>query len=404
MRDAFVGVDASDAPAVRRMIGDAVSRRALLLAVRPDGDRFALWARAHAGDVDWRWVVHAAAAHKLVVLLAARLADTGIDGSLNAALQRHLFLARAEAVRRAALAEHTLATVAAAFAAAGLPCFVIKGSVLARRVYGEPHLRRFDDVDVVVHHADVRGAEAQLAALGYRPGGAEGLLAVRPTGDAERARAQALTRQFERRHAAAHAWNAPADDDLLSVDLHWHISPARLRVEAARLWEQTAPIEIGSTTVHTFTPAATLIHLAAHAATCLLNGFRLLHLVDVAWAATRFAEHAAATWQLADEWRVAPYLARVLATAEQLFEVDLAVAAASRAPRAPRAWIAAATAESFLLDAANLPRHSLAARLWREMAWSVATGCVRRNVGVVRAASLARARFRYFRWRQRPGG
>ena len=118
-----------------------------------------------------------------------------------------------------------------------------------------------------------------------------------------------------------------------------HVSPARLRVEAARLWEQTAPIEIGGTTVRTFTPAATLIHLAAHAAACLLNGFRLLHLVDVAWAATHFAEHAAATWQLADEWRVAPYLARVLAAAEQLFEVDLAVAAASSAPRAPRAWI-----------------------------------------------------------------
>ena len=383
------------------MSDDAANRQALRLAVRPDGSAFAAWARAHAGAVDWPWVLGAAEAHKLAALLAARLAGAGIDTSLDARLRRRLFMARVEAARRAGMAERTLATVAAALDAGDLPFFVVKGSVLARQVYGDPHLRRFADVDVVVRHADVPRAEALLAQLGYRAGGAEGLLATRLTGDAEHARAQVLTRDFDRRHLAAHTWYAPADRDLLSIDLHWHVSPARLRVDEARLWDQTVAVDIAGTTVRTFAPAAMLIHLAAHATTCLLNGFRLLHLVDVAWAATRFADQAAATWQLAAEWRVAPHLAQVLAMAERLLEIELPLAAGPGAPRPARPWSEAATTEAFLLDAAHLARRSPASRLWREAVWSVAMGCVRRNVTVVCAASLARARFRSFRRQQR---
>jgi hypothetical protein len=382
------------------MTGDAASRRALWLALRPDGGDFAAWARARASAVHWPWVLRNAEAHKLAPLLAARLAEAGVDASLDAGLRRRLFLARAEAAQRAATAERTLAVVAAACADAGVPFFVVKGSVLAHQVYGDPHLRRFADVDVVVHRADVPRAETALAALGYQPGGVAGLLAARPATDAERARAQALTREFDRRHLAAHTWGAPPGTDLLSIDLHWHVSPARLRVDERHVWEQTVPITLAGTAARTLTPAATIIHLAAHAATCLLNGFRLLHLVDVAWAATRFADQGAATWALAARWRVAPFLAQVLAIAERLLASELPLAAAPGAPRPSRPWIAAATSETFLLDAAALARRPLAARLWREAAWSVTTGSVRRNVGVVCAASLARARFRCFRWRQ----
>lgn len=383
------------------MTGAAASRQALRLAARPDDSAFAAWAHEHAAAVDWTWVLRTAEAHKLAALIAARLARSGVDARLDTALRRRLFLARAEAGQRAGMAERTLASVGAAFDADALPFFVVKGSVLAHQVYGDPHLRRFADVDVVVHHADVPRAEARLAALGYRPGGAESLLATRPAGDAERTRAEALTRDFDRRYLAAHTWYAPADRDLLSIDLHWHVAPTRLRVGEARLWEQTVAVELAGRTVRTFTPAATLIHLAAHATTCLLNGFRLLHLVDVAWAATRFADQAAATWQLAEQWRVAPHLAQILAMAGRLLGIELALAAAPGAPPPARAWADAATTETFLLDAAGLATRSPAGRLWRELAWAAAMGCVRRNVGVICGASLARARFTLFRRRQR---
>ncbi|MEO8605419.1 MAG: nucleotidyltransferase family protein, partial [bacterium] len=299
-------------------------------------------------------------------------------------------------------AERTLAALAAAFAAARLPFFVVKGSVLAHQVYDDPHWRRFADLDAVVGLADVPRAEVALAPLGYRSGADVQLLAAAPASDAERAMAIALSRRFEMRRLAALNLPAPPGGELLSVDLHWRVTPTRLRVGEAQLWEQTVPLRIAGTTVLTFTPAATLIHLAAHATTCLLNGFRLLHLVDVAWAATRFADHAAATWRLADEWRVAAHLALVLDTAQRMLQIDLPLAGARRPSRRPRPWVDVATREAFLLDAATLPQRSAAVRLWRELVWSVAMGCLRRNVAVVAAAVWVRARFRFFRWRQHP--
>jgi hypothetical protein len=59
------------------------------------------------------------------------------------------------------MSERTLAAIAT-FAAARLPFYVVKGSVLAHRVYGDPHLRRFADVDPVVRQADMPRAEAIL--------------------------------------------------------------------------------------------------------------------------------------------------------------------------------------------------------------------------------------------------
>ncbi|HSQ00561.1 MAG TPA: nucleotidyltransferase family protein, partial [Candidatus Dormibacteraeota bacterium] len=356
------------------------------------------WARAHAGDADWRWVRRTAAAHKLAALVASRVDAAGIAATLDGDSRQQLATARADAARRAGMAEHTIATLADAGATTRLPFFVVKGSVLSHLVYRDPHLRRFADVDVVVRHADVPRAEALLSDLGYRPGGVEGLLAAKPTGEAERAFAVALTRRFDTRHLAAHTWYAPGDSGRLSIDLHWHVAPARLRVDEAQLWAHTVPVEIGATTVLTLSPAATILHLAAHATTCLLNGFRLLHLVDVGWAATRFSAQAADTWQLAEQWRVAPHLAQVLAMGQRLLEIDLPLAAAG--PRHTRRFAELATAEPFLLDAATLASRSAPDRLWRELAWGIAMGCLRRNVGVVCGASWARARFRWFRRQQ----
>jgi len=376
----------------------AASRRALRLAVRPDGAAFADWAGA-ADEVDWDWVVRTARAHKLWALVAARLSTTGVDVAVGGDLPQRVAAARTEAARRGAMSERTLAAVAGAAAAARLPFYVVKGSVLAHRVYGDPHLRRFADVDAIVRQADVPRAEAILSQLGYRPGGIEGIVDATPATAAERAFAETLTRRFDTRHLAAHTWYAPRGSDLLSVDLHWHAAPARLRVDEELLWERTEPIDIGGVRLLTFTPAATILHLVAHATTCLLNGFRLLHLVDVAWAATRFSDHAAETWRLAEAWRVAPHLARVLALVERLLEIELPLLAAG--PRRPRPLLETATVESFLLDAAGVDQRSAADRLWREMVWSVSMGCVRRNVGVIASAAWARGRFQLFRRLQR---
>jgi len=379
----------------------ALERRGIIAALHPEAQRFADWARAHAVAADWPWMVDAARAHKVAALLAARVEACGLADAVGAAPAAALREVRDDAAARAIASEHTLARLTDVFGAAAVPFFVVKGSLLSQHVYRDLRLRRFADVDVVVRVADVGRAEAALRALDYRPGGVEEILAAPPQRPADRDRAHALARRFQARQLLAYAWYAPAGGALLAVDLHWHVAPARLHVPEAALWAETEMAPVGDTLVRTFTPAATLIHLAVHATTALLSGFRLMHLCDVAWAARHYAAHADAMWALADQWRVRRHLLVVFGMIERVLHIELPLALPARAPRriADR-WLQAATAEPFLFDAPNHKRLPLSRRLWPEVQWSVAMGSLRRNGAVISAVGLARLRFALFQWQQ----
>lgn len=313
---------------------------------------------------------------------------------------RELALIRLETARRAAAAERTLARLGEAFAAAALPFFVVKGSILAHQVYGDPRRRRFADVDVVVRRGDVARAERALRALGYRPGGVETILAARPRSAAERRLALRLTRRFEARHLGAFTWQAPRGGELLPVDLHWQLAPDRLPRDEDRLWQQTVPLTVAGAPLLTLGPAATLLHLAAHATTCLLNGFRLLHLADVGWAAHRFAEHGAAVWALAEQWRLTSHLAMVFALVEERLGIEVPIARGG--PRR-RAAAPSLVSEAMLVDVPDLAALPAHRRVGPELSWAVGTHCLRRSVRIATATAIARTRFRLGRRRLRRG-
>ncbi|MGH7786656.1 MAG: nucleotidyltransferase family protein [Candidatus Binatia bacterium] len=384
-------------PAVERQRDDvlAAARRGLLLALHPDPTRFADWVRAHGEGLDWAWIVRTAGAHKVAALLAARVEASGVGEIVGATLGAQLADVRRDAAARAALAEHTLARIAATFGAAAIPFFVVKGSLLSHRVYGDARLRRFADVDVVVHRVDVARAEAALTTLGYYPGGIEEILAVPPKLAADQARAQELTRRFHARQLAAFSWYPPRGNTLLPVDLHWHVAPARLRVSEAALWSETTATRLDQTELLTFTPAATLVHLAAHATTSLFSGFRLMHLCDVGWAAGAFSAHEPALWQLAERWRVRQHMMRVFALVEGVLEIEMPSPPLAR-HRGDRG-VAAAAGARFLLDAPSSKTWPLRRRLWPELRWGVAMRSMRRNVAITAAVSWARLRFKLAR-------
>lgn len=365
-------------------------RLPLLLSLRPDGSEFARWVQAHGAAADWGWLLRRAEQHKVAALLAERLAGCDLDR----AVLRRLAIIRLEATRRAAAAERTLARLGEAFAAAALPFFVVKGSVLAHQIYGDPRRRRFADVDVVVHRADVAQAERTLRALGHRPGGFAAIVAARPRTATQRHLASGLTRRFEARHLGAFTWQAPAGGGLLSVDLHWQLSPDRLPRDEDRLWQQTVPLTVAGTPVLTLGPAATVLHLAAHATTCLLNGFRLLHLADVGWAAHHFAAHSAAVWALAEQWRLTSHLATVFALVEERLGIAVPMADSGPRRRAP-----ALVSEAMLVEVPDLAALPAYRRIGPELSWAIGMRCLRRSVRISTAAAIARLRFRLHRRR-----
>jgi hypothetical protein len=102
-----------------------------------------------ATAVDGRAFAAFLARQRLLVLVGARLAEIAPE-AMAGAFAEHLHGAMAHARVRAmavsAVTEHLTATLEAQ----GIPALVLKGGVLAQALYGDPTLRAYDDIDVLV--------------------------------------------------------------------------------------------------------------------------------------------------------------------------------------------------------------------------------------------------------------
>jgi hypothetical protein len=100
-----------------------------------------------ATAVDGRAFAAFLARQRLLVLIGTRLAEIAPEPMAGA---EHLHGAMADARVRAmavsAVTEHLTATLEAQ----GIPALVLKGGVLAQALYGDPTLRAYDDIDVLV--------------------------------------------------------------------------------------------------------------------------------------------------------------------------------------------------------------------------------------------------------------
>lgn len=378
-----------------------ISRAALVAALHPDSGQFARLVETAADRIDWPWVLERAAAHKVAALLAARVEQCELTARVGEAAATRLRKTRQEARARADVAHATLRELSARFQEARIPFLVVKGSVVAEHVYRDAAARRFYDVDIVVQPEMVEAAEALLRGEGYRLGQVEKLLGARPRGDAERRLAEKLTHEFYRRFEYEVPFVAPSAARL-AVDLHWHIAPrARVRIGAHDLWRYTTAVVVADMQVMTLTPAATVIHLAVHATTCSFPGFRLLHLCDVAWAATRLGAQCEDLRAVADDWGVGAHLDRVLEMTTRTLGVPF-----PSQPRTALRWRPAfdwAARDAFLVDGAVAQPIPAWRRAWREMVWSIAMRCLRHNLVRSLRVRRSRLRWRWQRWRLRTG-
>ena len=380
----------------------AVSRAALIAALRPDRSGFVEIVQTEAARIDWSWVLERASAHKVVALLATRVEQCGVTGAVGEAVALRLAKVREDVRQRAGSAQATLRDLTEHFARTGIPFMVVKGSVLAEIVYRDSCARRFFDVDVVVRPETVMRAEAVLRSLGYRLGQVNKLLGVPLRGEAEVQLAEAETHRFYRRFEYELPFVPPNAPSRLAVDLHWHIARrSRVRISEDDLWRYTMPVAVAGTQVTTLTPAATLIHLAIHATTCSFAGFRLLHLCDVAWAAMRLSGECQDLWTVAEQWGASAHLDSVLEMTERTLGVALPVEL-RHGDRQPRRmarpgfqWVAR---DTFLVDNGVGVGISLWRRAWMEALWSIAMRCLSDNL--LRSLRVRWTRLRW-QWQRR---
>jgi len=378
------------------------NRNALIAALHPDASVFGHVFEGGVDRLDWAWVAERARQHKVGALVAARIEAADTRGRLPQTVRALFRTMRDDARRQADRARLTLHGLTDRFGSASIPFLVVKGSVLAEHVYHDACARRFFDVDIVVRPHDVDRAERLLRSDGYRVGQTEKLLAIKPQSAVDAREAEALTQRFYERFDYELPLTPVRKDGRLAVDVHWHVAPAfRLRATAEQLWEHTTSLAIGDLEVRTFDHEATLLHLAVHATTCPLSGFRLLHLCDVAWAAERRPPRGALLWRLAESWGVSTHLARVMTMVERVLAVPIPVDLRPSQQPLLGPWFDRAARPAFLLDGPPRESGSALRRARRELVWGLGMRCLSHNLRRSMRVRLARLEWRLRRRERR---
>jgi hypothetical protein len=208
--------------------------------------------------------------------LLPQLAHSRLSRELPPEVQRQL---RARAVlntARSQAAVDELVRLTNAFRAAGVPLLAWKGPILADQSYGEPWLRTFSDLDLIVAPGGLDRSEELLRQLGYQP--------ARPVGDAQ----LRTLRRFNGERVFTCVGRPQA------IDLHWRFAGASfpLPLSFDDAWQERVEWTTAAGPVSTLGPTHLAIATAAHAAKhlwCRLEALvavgRLAQRQDLDWGA-----------------------------------------------------------------------------------------------------------------------
>ena len=150
--------------------------------------------------------------------------------------------------------------------AQGIPAIPFKGPALAAFLYGDPALRQFVDIDILLHREDFPAAKRLLLSLGYQS-------------------KYRLTRRQEKaylQYKSHESFTLARGDTKIATELHWGIMPGDFpfHPNLKGIWERCEPLSLAGATVATLSPEDLLLFLCVHGSK---HGWRCLQwLCDVA--------------------------------------------------------------------------------------------------------------------------
>lgn len=198
-----------------------------------------------AHRLDWDAVLRRAAGWEVEAVVCLNL-RTLCDAAIPASVLR--MAADREREIRALTLARTLVTVSLSdqFQRAGIETLVMKGPAIGVAAYGDPSLRPFADMDLLVRRDDLPAARELLLSLGYRP---EYAMAHEPS----------LV-------AGQHALEF--SDSRTKVELHWALLERHLRLEISTsdLWSASRWIPCAGGAIRVLAPEYLFLFLCAHGA------------------------------------------------------------------------------------------------------------------------------------------
>ena len=209
---------------------------------------------------DWNFLIETAH-HQRVLPLVLRYVDphfippepaVRLKRAAVANVKRNLFLTR-ELIR-----------VLERFDTSGIPVIPYKGPILTSLLHGDPGLRQFSDLDVLIPVNEVVKARALLVSQGYRP-------------DIEMTEQE--LQSFIRREKDM---TLLREDLGIDLEVHWRITAEydAVRIPSEFLWQQVHPYAFAGRSVQVLKPEALLLVLCVHGARHLWE--KLAWLGDIA--------------------------------------------------------------------------------------------------------------------------
>jgi hypothetical protein len=217
------------------------------------------------GSFDWAVLLQQAQQHRVVPLLDEHVKDLD-NGLVPPGVRDKLRdLRRTQTLVSLPLAGE-LFRVLERFAKAGIEALVTKGPALAVRCYGDPDMRQYGDLDLVVREADIRRATQAMLDLGYQP-------------------RIPLTAIDAKKMTGEYAFRKPGTNVL--VEFHtertFRYHPRRLQIE--KLFQRRALITIDARNVPVLSLEDELVLICVHGAKHFWE--RLMWIADVAALVSR---------------------------------------------------------------------------------------------------------------------
>jgi hypothetical protein len=118
--------------------------------------------------VDWRYLFKLASFHGIIPLVTHNMETNGFSSRVPQSYLNELKQTYRGTIYRNLVMSSELVKILAAFRENGVEAICLKGAPLAEKIYGNPCLRPFGDMDILIHPEDVSRGKALLADLGYQ--------------------------------------------------------------------------------------------------------------------------------------------------------------------------------------------------------------------------------------------
>jgi hypothetical protein len=201
---------------------------------------------ALSGVADWDYLLQGALKHGVFPSLYRRLTDTCPEAVPPKVLAAWRRLYQVHARRNLRLTGELLKALAL-FESQGISAIPLKGPVLAQTAYGDPTLRQFADLDILVSRADIEKVRELLVAGGYRL-------------------PQSLTGKQERLHLKHSVEFTFENSRRTILDVHWRFVADYLGggLDPQEALARRAPLQILGKTVYTLDPEDNLLMVCQH--------------------------------------------------------------------------------------------------------------------------------------------